>query len=84
MPHRYFRQRLPNPLPECRAAHIERKAKSDSGLFHETDDTRDQRFVILVAADEAGLGEPVLKAPYQRIRVVAEQDRCDTLRARCD
>lgn len=66
-------QGLPDPLLECRAAHIKRKIQTDARVFNTADHARHGRLIGAVRADQPGLGESILKVPDQFVRIVSQQ-----------
>jgi hypothetical protein len=71
---RNFLQRLPDTSLEGRAADVEGQIESHLRSFDEADDPRDQRFIVLVGADQRGLREAILKLTKESTGIVSEQN----------
>jgi len=57
-------KRLPNPLLERGATHIERQIETEIRCLDKADDTRHQGFILAVGPDQTSLGEAVLKIAH--------------------
>ena len=77
-------QRQPDALLEGRAAHVERQGEAVGRRLDQPDHLGHQLLVRRVAADQPRPRKPVLEVAHQRLGIVAEQDRGDTLGARRD
>jgi hypothetical protein len=70
-------QRMPDPLLERRAAHIERQIDSLSRRFDEVDDLGRQPLERLIGADPPRLRKAILEVAKQRGGIVTEKYRAD-------
>src|ERR1700759_872341 len=77
-------ERLPDALLESGAPDIERQIEPEFRCFHATDNARDYSLVFPVGTNQAGFWEAVLQIMEQCLRIVAQKDRGNTLRARGD
>ena len=82
--HRNFLQRQPHTALEGRPADVEREVESYLRSFNKADDSRNQRLIVPVGADELCLGESVLEFTKQSVGIVPQQYRRDAPFARCD
>jgi len=68
-------QCFPNPLLKSGATDVQRKVEADSGLLYQSNYFCDQVLVASLVPNQIRFREPVLKIPYQSLRVFANQDR---------
>ena len=70
-------QRLPDPLLEGRAAHVQRQGQAQARCFDEAHHLRHQRLEGRIATDQLGLRKAVLQVVRQHFGVIAQQDGAD-------
>ena len=81
---RYLAQRLPHPLLESRAAHVERQVEPQRRRFDEADNPGHEFFELPVAADQLCFREAVLEVVQQDVGVVSERDGAEAIAGGCD